>query len=95
MGKKNRKGKKRNLSIAQRAREMRSQIKGAQRGNFINRVSSGNLNLLPSVSARGRVVRNMGINPDDDSLSVDNQDRAKKFIKNYFMVDVLKNDRQD
>lgn len=93
MGKKNRKGKKRNLSIAQRAREMRSQIKGAQRGNFINRAIKERK--MPSVSARGRVVRNMGINPDDDSLSVDNQDRAKKFIKNYFMVDVLKNHRQD
>lgn len=95
MGKKNRKGKKRNLSIAQRAREMRSQIKGAQRGNFINRVSSGNINLLPSVSARRRVIRNMGINPDDPSLNNENQDCAKKFIKNYFMIDVLKNHRQD
>ena len=94
MGKKNRKGKKRNLSIAQRAREMRSQIKGAQRGNFINRACNEERK-MPSVSARRRVIRNMGINPDDDSLSVDNQDRAKKFIKNYFMVDVLKNHRQD
>ena len=82
MGKKNRKGKKRNLSTAQRAREMSRQIKGAQRSNFINHAIEERK--MPSVSARRRVVRNLGINPDDHSLNADNQDCVEKIYKNYF-----------
>jgi hypothetical protein len=81
MRKKSRKGKKRNIPLAQRAREQSRQIKGALRSTFINHAIEERK--MPSSSARMRVARSLGINPADP-LNADNQGCVEKIHKNYF-----------
>jgi len=68
MGKKSRKGKKRNVSHLQREREMRKQIKGAQNSNFINRSAEREKARNPKVSSRRRILSNLGVNPNQYDL---------------------------
>ena len=64
--KKSRKGKKRNVSRLQRAREMSKQIDGAINCNFINRASEDRgRRQIYSLGTRRRILASLGINPDE------------------------------
>ena len=65
MKKKSRKGKKRNVSCLQREREMRKQLKGVAKSNFINRAAEEWKPRQLSTGTRRRLMSGLGINPDE------------------------------